>query len=227
MPVLVGGKKPKKPKIKGEWLAIGLGLPALLIVGAIAYVRDTNLEAQDTVPTPVAAPAPVESPVSAASPVPVASPTPEVSPPAPEVHQGIGVSRAAIQSVFEDPEVGFVFEEPALAQGQPRIMGTAPNQIALIELIGPPDNLTSAGILIGVPIDNNEAIAQNAAYTLGFLQVAVPGWTDGGDWLVRNLDAIHQGRARQASTVFGDKRIELVSLTEIGMVSLSVEPAQN
>jgi len=37
MPVLVGGKPPKKPfRIKGEWLAIGLGVPALLMMLVIA-----------------------------------------------------------------------------------------------------------------------------------------------------------------------------------------------
>ncbi|MEO1208893.1 MAG: hypothetical protein AAFX78_05045 [Cyanobacteria bacterium J06638_20] len=42
MPVLVGGKPPKKkkPKIKAEWWAIGLGIPALLVMLAIASLDE-------------------------------------------------------------------------------------------------------------------------------------------------------------------------------------------
>lgn len=217
MPVLVGGKPPKKkkPKIKGEWLAIGLGLPVLLIVGAIAFMRDSTPELQNASPTPVASPAPA------------APPSPEGALPVVEVSPGIGVSRSAIQSVFEAPGIGFVFEESSRVQGQPRVMGTAPNQIAIIELIGSPNELTTAAIIIGVPTDNDEAVAQNAAYTLRFLEIAVPGWANGSDWLIQNLDALNQGTARRASTVFGDKRIELVALTEVSMFSLSVKPSQH
>lgn len=213
MPVLVGGKPPKKRfNIKGEWIAIGLGLPALLVMFAIATAPDEKPKPRESVSQPQASP----PPVAAAPPVatPVAAPQPD----------GIGVSRAAVQSIFEQSQIGFKFEQSSDVQGQSRVIGESPNGLAFVELIGPSSNLTNATIVIGFPSDDQQARMLSAAYILGFIKNAAPEWTDGNDWVAKNMAALTNGSATETSTTFADKKARLILVREMGLFTLSIKP---
>lgn len=209
MPVLVGGKPPKRRfNIKGEWIAIGLGLPALLVMFAIINAQDEDPKSRETVSQPQSIPSPVVAST------PVAAPQPD----------GIGVSRAAVQSMFEQPDIGFSFETVTPVRGQPRVMGTSPNKLAVIELIGPPNELVSATIMVGVPSDDNGARMMNVAYTIGFIKNAAPQWTNGNEWFQENLTAILNSSSNEASTTFAGNRAELTVLREMSTFTLTIKP---
>ncbi|MBD2156281.1 hypothetical protein [Leptolyngbya sp. FACHB-16] len=208
MPVLVGGKKPKKQFKAGGWIAVGLGLPAALILVAIGNWQENKSEPAPQVAVRQSSPAP-------AAPAPVRS----VAPVQPE---GIGVSRTAIQSVFERPGVDFQFERTPNSGGQQRVRGTSPNGLATIELIGPPDELVSATIMIDASNANTGLQEQNAIYTLGFIKYAAPEWVGGQDWFQRNLDRLAEGTSNETYTTFSDKSVELSLLRDIGIISLSI-----
>ncbi len=137
-----------------------------------------------------------------------------------EKPKGIGVSRAAIQSVYEKPELGFKFEKGEPVDGQPQVIGRAPNGLAFVQLIGPEEDLTQATIMVGIPNDNPQALVENSAYMLGLLKLAAPDWKEGADWLSSNLvKAVEEG---EVATTHGNLRIRLQAIKELGMAALTV-----
>jgi len=216
MPVIVGGKPPKKRfKIKPEWLAIGLGIPLILLLSVFKNASELSTQS-----TPQASPNP--SPTTS-----VSSPSPSVvSPsPSPQVRTpGIGISRTAVQSVFEHPEIGFNFQPSSNVRGQPRIMGTSRNGLAAIELIGPSSELVSASIMVGIPNDNAQAINQNVVYTLGFIKHTAPDWSNGSDWFTSQITALANSDNYEASTTFSNKQAHLTLIRELGVFTLTIKP---
>lgn len=137
-----------------------------------------------------------------------------------EKPKGIGVSRASIQSVYEKPELGFKFEKGEPVDGQPQVIGRAPNGLAFVQLIGPEEDLTQATIMVGMPNDDPKALVENSVYMLGLLKLAAPDWKEGPDWLSNNLvKAVEEG---EVATTNGNLRIRLQAIKELGMAALTV-----
>lgn len=136
------------------------------------------------------------------------------------VKPGIGVSRGRVQGLFEKAEIGFRFEEGALVDGEPRIMGKSRDGLALLELIGPPANLTSATIVAGIPNDSPKAVLLNSVYIAGLMKAVAPGWNESVTWLTDNVPrAIADG---EATTTQGNLHISLKVIKALGMVSLNI-----
>ena len=148
-----------------------------------------------------------------------AKPAPTVTPIPRQV--GLGVSRTEIQRLFGSAELGFVFENSPLADGTPRLLGTSPNGLTLLELQGPSHNLMTASMLVGLPNDSPEAVLFGATYMLGLIANVLPGWAGGPDWLSNNMERVARGT--EASTTRGDATVTLTLLNELGMLSLVIE----
>lgn len=216
-------------------LAIGCGgLVGLFFICAMCGVLfgqgTTRQEVPTTTPAPaiaktetIAIPTATETPVETNTPRPTdtAVPTATILP-QPTSVAGINVTRAAIQSVFEKPEIGFKFEEVTDVRGQPRVMGEAKNGLAFIELIGPPQNLRSASIMVGLPSDAPVVLAENTVYMLALLTLAAPDWEEGPDWLSASL-ATGTEEGGEVETVHGNLRIALILIKEMGIVTLTIE----
>lgn len=134
---------------------------------------------------------------------------------------GIGVSRASIQSVFADPDIGFKFESSSNVDGQPRVMGTSRNGLAILELIGPSEDLAQATIIIAVPNDDEGVLVENVIYLAGLLKVAVPGWENSEDWLYDSITILAD--TGKVTTTYEDVIITLEGTKEIGLVTLIIE----
>lgn len=133
----------------------------------------------------------------------------------------LGVSRAAIQALFEGPEFGFVFTDAAPAGGHPRIIGKAPNRLAHLELVGTPQVLREASILLGMPREQPDAVAQNAVYMLSLIKTIVPDWPQATEWVNENVErAMTEG---QASIVWNNKKITLLGIADVGALAVSVK----
>ena len=63
------------------------------------------------------------------------------SPSTPVRKSGLGVSRSKGEAVFEHPDVGFYFDYSPLTDSTPRSLGTEPDCITIVELIGPANNI--------------------------------------------------------------------------------------
>ena len=172
----------------------------------------------EVVVTATLAPDPALRPTFTPSPVPTVPPT---SVPV----NGLGVSRADIQSVFGSPDIGFEFDPPrVLNDGRPAVMGMSPNGVAILELTGPPDNLTGVDLIIGLPSDSPVALVENSIYLLGVAKLAVPSWPGAGDWIIDNLERTVS--AGEVSTTRSGVEIKLSYIQGIGAFTLSIDGRQ-
>ena len=195
----------------------------------VANERSIDEEKQEStmVPQSTTQPTSAATPITASDPSPLPTSTPRPTPapiatPAPPA--GLGISRFAVQSIYEQPDIGFVFESSPLFDGTPRTLGESPDGIAIVELIGEADNLSKAYILIGLPNDNPGALALNAVYLLGFPINVVPGWSDGTTWVSDNLETAIQNGTSTIRLTGGKTEIlvELEFLEPLGFLSLSI-----
>lgn len=118
---------------------------------------------------------------------------------------GIGITRAAIQSVFEDT-LGFrVTKTSYEVRDGPCITMKSPNGRSDIELCGPPENLNSAQIKVDI-FNNapNEVNANLNSYMYKFLELATPEWKEGTSWLNSNIST-----GRYTVTAYKNLKISL------------------
>ena len=92
---------------------------------------------------------------------------------------------------FEDPAVAFVFEDSPLPDGTPRMLGRSP-QGALIELIGPPHNLTKASVKVELVSD--ETVNTINGLVMVLLIFSITSWPDSANWLTEATLQIHDER---------------------------------
>lgn len=138
---------------------------------------------------------------------------------------GLGRTRDSIQSVFEQPEVGFTFEsataESATAVGgTPRVVGQSADGRAIVQLIGPAENLVSASVIVSLSSQTPADQIANNEYLLGLMKWAVPSWTEGTAWVRDNIDTALE--ADSAATTYAHLQIQLQSLQEYDALLLSV-----
>lgn len=135
--------------------------------------------------------------------------------------RGLAVSRRAVQSVFEKPEVGFSFSEVAPVDGQPTVLGYAPDGVSTLQLVGLPQELSSVAIVSGIPARNDSRAALTATYMLGLLKLVVPDWAGAGDWLTASA------AKEDSTTVQSGRRIRLqqIRATNGSVYILSIERA--
>lgn len=237
--------------VGGVWWSLARATGILSVSGpsptpTIATLAHALPTASPIAPTPTALP-PTATPIPpSATPnpptptviIPTATPVPPTSTPLPPTAtsipstptlaaspraamSGIGRTRHDIQSIYEKPEIGFVFKEGAPVRGQPQVLGTSKNGLAMLQIIGPEDNIYEVSMLIGVPNDNPSVVAQNAVYLLGLVKVAAPDWDGGVQWVTDNLEiAIQEG---EATTTHGGLKFTLQAIKELGMVGLFIE----
>jgi hypothetical protein len=159
------------------------------------------------------------------TPMPTRTPRPRssatVSPTSAPAGVGLGVSRVDIRSVFASPDIGFTFETATAVDGQPRIMGTAPSGLAILELIGPADDLLIVNILAGFPSDNQTIALENAVFMAGALKQAVPDWEGSTDWLSETIGNLPEDG--EVTVTRGRAVITLQAAPEFGFLLLSVK----
>ena len=143
------------------------------------------------------------------------------SPPMRVSAPGLGIRRASFQGFFESPEIGFTFENSPLADGRPRVTGTSKNGSARLELIGPPNDLSSATMTIGTPGNEPAAVAENSFYMMGFVKHAFPEWAGATSWVNSNLErAVDSGEIRR---VYGSKQISISVTQGLGTISITIQ----
>lgn len=136
-----------------------------------------------------------------------------------EATLSIGVSRNAIQSLFEKSGVDFQFSQSQPVDGQPRVFGKSRDGLTLIELIGSPSNLRKATIMTALSENN----LVTAAYLVAFIKKTSPEWSGSGEWLQDNAALISQGSEDEAVTTYGNQKIKFDLLKSIGTLMVSVE----
>ena len=104
--------------------------------------------------------------------------------------------------------------------GRARLWCESPDGLAILELIGPPQDISQASITVAVPSDSPGLLALNSVYMLGLMKQAAPRWPQGIDWLTANVsDVVDKGEiiTRQQGL-----EVSLTSIVELGMLSLRI-----
>jgi len=98
------------------------------------------------------------------------------------------------------------------------------NKFVTLELIGERNNLRQVTLVVGMPNDSELIVAQNSAIMYRFLEnifserkIEVRGW------VLSNLENLSRTEKNEAEAVFGDKKISIIIIKKLGMITLSVE----
>jgi hypothetical protein len=127
---------------------------------------------------------------------------------------GVGLTRSGLTAAYEAS--GFIFEPSSPVKGQARTIGKSSDDLTMVEMIGPSEDLRSVTLVQGVAEQNlGEATLQ-----LGlFLRRTAPDWDGALKWLG---DAL---KSDAKSTVHGSKLFALQPEPDLGLIMLSVRRA--
>lgn len=145
--------------------------------------------------TPTVTPTPTATPTQLPTntPTPTPSNTPTATPDLAQIATsealsalGLGISRNEIRDFYAD--LGFDFESGIPIDGQPQIIGFSESDLALIQIIGPSENVINVSMIAFITTDNDAVNTLNALYFLGLLNLITPEWDDSFDWFADNLE---------------------------------------
>ena len=138
--------------------------------------------------------------------------------------EGLGVSREYIQSLFTGLGAirNFYFEVSTPVDGRERILGTAKDRLAYMELIGPPENVYKATVMVIVPEDHIHMLNTNHTTLAEFLRRAVPSYKYTTSWVTESFAKLYS----KDTVEYSHKHLRIVFTLHksIGMLTLSISP---
>jgi hypothetical protein len=141
------------------------------------------------------------------------------------------VSAAALQAAFSRQAFAFRFEAPRERSAVSHVTGTVPGKLIVLNLEGPPNDLSKVTLIVGVPSHNPlappaapEVLAENAKYLRAVLQQVIPDWKDGVKWL--NTQLQHPAERLEVRHRIGHRDIVLSAVNHLSMVLLSIRAGQ-
>lgn len=123
-----------------------------------------------------------------------------------------------------------LYEDAPLRTGEARKMASAIGAAnATIELIGEPGNLSRTSLTMGVSGNDDANVVSVMAMRI-YLENLLPDWPDAMIEVTRAMQlAVAQHKASQKVTPYvvtrGNKRLEVTSVAELGLVTVTVRPA--
>lgn len=141
----------------------------------------------------------------------------------PAAVQGVGKSRAELQSVYE--YIGFNFVSSPTSDGQQRVI--ADKNTTIVELIGPSEEVTEASILTVIPGDDPDEVSNIVVYVLLLPATLLPEW-DASPWLTSHMkeSASDADGSYRATTVVDGKLVTFAVDRTIATMMLSIEPVE-
>jgi hypothetical protein len=126
----------------------------------------------------------------------------------------LGVTRTDAARLYQILE--FAFELTTDEQGQEHHIGTISDNLAIVELIGPEEDITSASVLVKVPKPPTEnQSARTEVYLTTLLTVAAEDWEEGTGWLNDNWNNMGESR-----TTYANLKVVLVIIPENDMTTV-------
>ena len=116
----------------------------------------------------------------------------------------------------------FNMDASSPADGAERATGLSGDKLALIELIGKKSNLTQASLMIVIPNDSTQAVAQNSGRLLRFVANTVPEWKGDASWIKAGLRKIARGDYSDSTTSIGSKTVKMHSMKEGAMILTTI-----
>jgi hypothetical protein len=98
---------------------------------------------------------------------------------------GLGISRNEIRNFYA--VLGFDFRNGAPVDGQPQIVGTSESNLALMQIIGPAENVIDVSMIAFITTSNDDENALTVFYFLGLFNLITPEWEGASDWFGNNV----------------------------------------
>jgi hypothetical protein len=148
--------------------------------------------------------------------------------------RGLGVSRAQLQAALASPtEPRFHYREAAVGGEPPTLTGHLGNGLAQLELIGPPENLTSVRLILPlvvrqapVPLNTDqsplapaELVVPDAAYMVLLAHEVAPHWRGASAWIEEFLPQAVRGST--ATSTQDNVRFTLARIERFGLVVMT------
>jgi hypothetical protein len=147
---------------------------------------------------------------------------------------GLGVSRRQLRTALANPtEPRFHYRELPATEA-PCLAGSLGDGLALVELLGPADNLTVARLTLpmiarspppsrddGAPSAQRQLVVPEALYMVLLAREIAPEWQGASDWIEEFLPRTAGGSV--ATTEQGRARFTLARIERFGLVVLTAE----
>ena len=116
------------------------------------------------------------------------------------------------------------FESITLADGRPRRMSMASDNMAVFESTGDSNSPDSVTLLIGLPNDAPKDAIFNAALVFIFVKNALPNWSGANDWIISTLGTLNQRRdSKPISKIVDGTEISITILHNLSMCRVTIK----
>lgn len=134
------------------------------------------------------------------------------------VTAGMGVSYTQAMQHLDNQ---FSMEKSTPVDGKTRYMGSTPDNLAIIELIGDETDIERASFLFGLPNGVPEIADRNRLLLTRFLKNTVPEWKSSNVWIVKSVEKVVKG-GEEITVIQGNKIIVMNYLPPLAMVITSI-----
>ncbi len=147
--------------------------------------------------------------LSGQRPAPAPSPPPERAVVISPLQQtgSLNIRRDALTLAFENIPFNLRFDFVPLADGRSRVIGRSADGKTTLELIGPPESVTSANLMAALPEDRPLVRLRNLNAISLLIEETMNEWSGAADWLGNNIDRAYAGAG--VSTQSNGKRLVL------------------
>jgi len=119
----------------------------------------------------------------------------------------LNIRRDALAAAFENIPFNLSFEFIPLADGRSRVVGRSRDGKTTLELIGPPEGVTSANLMAALPDDSPLVRLRNLNAISLLIEETMADWSGAAQWVGDNIDRAYGGSG--VSTQANGKRLVL------------------
>ena len=111
----------------------------------------------------------------------------------------LNVKRGALTSVYEKVPFNLKFDYFPLADGRSRVVGRSKDGSTVIELVGPPEGVTSINLMASLSDAHPLIRLKNLNAISLLIEVTLADWAGAPAWVVSNIDEAFAGNGATTS----------------------------
>ncbi|MFL2769790.1 MAG: hypothetical protein ACJZ9F_02150 [Rhodospirillaceae bacterium] len=136
----------------------------------------------------------------------------------------LNITRNQITKFYERRPFNLVFKYVPLADGRPRIVGRSIDGSTLLEVIGPPEKITTVSLMAYLPIDQPLVRLKNLNAVSMLFELTLADWANRDTWLDQNIDQAFAGLSAKTLTSGRSITMTVASQTETLVVNIMGPP---
>lgn len=141
-----------------------------------------------------------------------------------EHKNGLGIGRDQLQAALSSPiPPRFIYHESPLLDGEPCLTGSLGDGKAVVELVGPAENLSQARLTVPLMMRGEQFEMPDAMYLVILARELAPGFSEASSWIEKSLPQTRDGAPMDMTR--GQVRLRLSRLERFGLVTLEIAAA--